>query len=116
MQIDSKSIDLPSFHRPNGKDRPAGDHPVARLRNAAENSENKSTDRRRVFVWNLQAEAVIELADVRAARNEGFPRTSLYRLFLIFRRVVLVKNLADDLFEQIFHRHDSGGSAVLVEN
>jgi len=116
MEINRKSIDLPPFHRPNGKDRAAGDHPVAGLRNASEDAKNKSTDRRRLFVRNLESETVVQLADVGAARDERFTRAGLNRFFLIFRRVVLIEYLADDLFEQILHRHDTGRSTVLVEN
>jgi len=116
VKINGKRIDPPSFHRPYGKDGAAGDDSIRRLRNATENTKDKSADRRCVFVGDVNAKPVVQLADVRASRDERFSRTRLDRLLFVFGRVVFVKNLADDLLEQVFHGDDSGSSAVLVEN
>src|SRR4051812_33564536 len=105
MQIDGKRIDLPSFHRPNSKDRAAREHPVSGLRDASENTEHKSADRSCVDVRNLEAESVIQLANVCAARDEGLAGSRLNRLLLILRGIVFVENFSDDLLQQIFHRH-----------
>src|SRR6476661_3072542 len=116
MKIDSKGIDPPALHRANGKDRSAGQDSVSRLWYPSEHSKHKSTDSRCIDVGNLETESVVQLADVRAARNERLARPRLNRLLRVLGGVVLVENLADNLLEKIFHRDDAGSPAVLIEN
>jgi hypothetical protein len=59
---------------------------------------------------------VIELADVRAAWHDCFPRACEHRLIEIFGRIVLVENLAYDFLEKVFHRDDACRAAVLIEH
>jgi hypothetical protein len=67
VKVDTQQIDLSPLHRLHGKDRASSDYPVTDLRQAAENSEDKTADSRCVFVGDIEAEMLVELADIRAA-------------------------------------------------
>src|SRR5215208_5217869 len=116
MKVDTKEIDLSSLHRLHGKDRPACDYPVAHFRKPTKDSEYKSADCSSILVRNIEAEAFIELADVRAPRDHRLARACQDGFCHILGCVVLVENLSDDFLEKIFHRDNARSSTVLVEH
>src|ERR1700693_144455 len=74
------------------------------VRQAAKKPDGQTADRLEVFVRQVQPEPRVDVFDVRAGVDDRFvvgDRPD--RLFLAF--VVLVAYLADDLLEQILHRH-----------
>ena len=62
----------------------------------------------------MDVEPLRDLVDVHLAA-EHEPPVALVHDRLRFN-VVLVANLTDDLLEQIFDRHETGGSPVLVDD
>src|SRR6476659_3960063 len=105
MKVHSKRIDLPSVHLPNGKDRAAGDDAVSWLRQSTEHAEHVAADRGCVVLWNVEAKALVQLADVRASGYDRFTCAGTNRYLAVFRGVVLVEDFSDDLLEQVFHRN-----------
>jgi hypothetical protein len=67
VKIDRESVDPSSFHRFHRKDCASSNDAISGLWQATKNSENESADRSGVFVWNLQSEALVQFADVRAS-------------------------------------------------
>ena len=93
----------------------AGVDLFAFVRQAAEQADRVAADRFELFVRQVQAERGVDVFDVRAGLDDRFVVGDLANRFF-FALVVLVANLADDLFEQIFHRHEPGRSAVFVDD
>src|SRR5437763_4602022 len=79
MKIDSKRIDLPTVHLAHGKHCAARDDSVAGLRQSSKNTEDVAAERRRIVFGNVQAETLVELAEVRASWNESLARARLHR-------------------------------------
>jgi hypothetical protein len=65
VKIDSECIDLSPVHRFDCKDGASCNYAIAHLWQPPENPEDKSADRGRVFVGNIQTEPLVQLADVR---------------------------------------------------
>src|SRR5438477_11661129 len=116
MQVDGQSLDPAAVHLAHGKDCSSGDHPIADDRKPPKHTKDVATDRSVVFVRNGEPKVLVELTDVRAARNESLSRARMQRSFRVLRRVVLVEYLADDLLEQVFHCYHAGSSPVFIEH
>jgi hypothetical protein len=84
------------------------------LRQPSEGAEHISTDRGVVVIGHGELILIVQLADIRAAWNDHLARSrgTCFWLGLI----VLVENLADDLLQEVLHRHDARCAAVLVEH
>ena len=114
VQVHRERLDAPPVHLAHGEHRVARRHAVAHDRQPAERAEDVAADRRVLVVGHLEAEPLVELPDVRRARDQHVGVRIRRRQLL--RLVVLVEDLADDLLEQILHRHDARRAAVLVEH
>ncbi|MEO6331799.1 MAG: hypothetical protein ABIV11_06130, partial [Gemmatimonadaceae bacterium] len=112
MEIHGQGLYPATIHLPHGKDRAARSDTVAGRGKSAERSENVASDRGIVLVGYFESEALVQIADVRAARYQRLPAARFDRLFRWV--IVLVEDLANDLLEQILHRDDARGSAELV--
>src|SRR5271168_2030866 len=89
------------------------DQSFAGLGNMAESFDHQPADGSiLVGLRKLEAEALIEFRDRRASDYRERART--YNFCELFAEVVFVFDIADDLFDQIFERQDSGRAAVLI--
>src|SRR5213083_1207288 len=114
MQVDGQSLDPPALHLANCEYCSPRCHAISHDRKPAQQTEHETADRRVILFGHVQPEALVEIGDVRRARNEH-QIGSLARLGLGWL-VLLVENLADDLLEQILHRHEPRCSAILVQH
>src|SRR6478735_4501265 len=86
----------------------------ARDRDPAEVLGHQAADAVDVLLLDVEAEELVEVVDRVAG---GHPDDAVVEgLDLDLLRVVLVRDLADDLLEDVLDRHQAGGAAVLVDD
>src|SRR5207244_1201069 len=133
------SVDLPTFGRPRivtkperngcasggcgaewsalgfiGRQRRAGPVPTSARTGAASRVRVRRCCRHHPVPAAIVAAPLFDVADRRAPRDAPPAIGELFELFAW--RVVFVGDLADDLLEEVFHRDDAGGAAVLVDH
>src|SRR5579884_1659429 len=88
---------------------------LALARQPSEQADDIAADRLELFVRERDPERRVHVFDVRARLDDGLgvadPADGLFFTF-----VVLVPDLADDLLQEIFHRHEPRRAAVLVDH
>src|ERR1700686_850403 len=93
----------------------AGVDLFALARQAPEQADGITADRFELFVRKRDAQRGVDVFDVRAGFDDRLALGDRADRFF-FAFIVFVADLADDLFEQIFHRHETRGAAVFVEH
>src|SRR5690606_29220783 len=113
LDEDGRDTAAAAARRAAGEDQPLGFDHLAGLRHVAEVLRHEAADRVDVLVLDVDPE---QFADLVGAEAGAHAITSGGELDdLVGTRVVLVVDLADELFEQVFERDDAGDSAVLVD-
>src|SRR5688500_14371357 len=88
--------------------------PFADVRHPSEVRQQEAADGFKAFALDFDAKAVADLVDVHfAAEHERSVTFVRHRLAL---DIVLVADLADDLFEELLDRDQSGGAAVFIHD
>src|SRR5205085_10764379 len=109
--IDSPVISLKDFHIETSKCES-----FACVRNISLLADDKPGDGREIISLYLHIKQSLDLSDFNRAEHVVIAVRCFNDLYYLFLLCVLVFNLAYDLFQNIFDRHESCPAAVLVNH
>src|SRR5438552_1749450 len=84
-------------------------------RNLSETIVDQAAERVELIIWKIQGEQVVDLSDAGPRIENRLMLADLLDARL-FRQIILILDLTDDLLKEVFNRNQAGGAAILVNN